>query len=91
MAILSPCDLGFGNDYDGCTDNCEVEGNFACQTENTRSICSYNGTLSIKVLNIEKKIFSNELAIEFQLSPDLYLFRSVDPNSFFSFEQTSIK
>ena len=32
-ALLSSCDLGFGNEYDGCTDDCEVENNFSCYTE----------------------------------------------------------
>ena len=50
------CDLGKGNDLDGCTDTCEVENGFTCSVENStaKSVCSYVGMIELKILSISK-------------------------------------
>ena len=38
------CDLGRGNEEYGCSDNCEVEEHFTCETQNGSSTCFFSGT-----------------------------------------------
>ena len=50
------CDLGMGNELDGCTDTCEVENGFTCSTNSTttKSICSYEGAIELKLVSTSK-------------------------------------
>ena len=88
VIIGEPCDLELGIENDGCTDNCEIEQDFDCYTESSesRSVCSFNGNLSLKTVKTSKELFSNQLTVEFQLSPDLYVFQSVSPQFYLSFD-----
>lgn len=40
--------------YDGCTDLCTVEENFKCTVNSTtnRSICAYEGNISLSLIKI---------------------------------------
>ena len=52
--IIYPCDNQLGIPYDGCDDNCQFMNNFTCWTNNItfKTICSYNGTVSISYIGI---------------------------------------
>ena len=83
--------MELGNDYDGCTDQCEVEDNFECLNNRSRSLCSYNSTFDVELVNLEKELFANFITMKFNIQPFLYAFNSADPNEFITFNDSSFQ
>ena len=81
-----------GIEYDGCTDNCEIEQDFVCQVKgqqpnnaNTirnpfteKMVCSYNKPVELEIESIERNKFENKLKMRVSVYPNLHVFRSVD-------------
>ena len=61
------CDLGVGNIYDGCNDDCSLEDNFDCYRDDTTalSVCSYEGLVEFIPVNMTKEMYANEITIYF--------------------------
>ena len=85
------CDLEPGNDYDGCTDQCEVEDDFECLKNGVRSLCSYNGTFAVELVSTEKELFANSITMKFNIQPFLHAFNSADPNEFITFNDSAFQ
>ena len=77
LTITRPCDNGLGIPYDGCDDNCQVMPEFNCsvdiQVEST--LCSFNGTLVMKVISFERVKLTNKIIIKVSVFPPLYVFK----------------
>ena len=56
LVLNESCDLGTGNDLDGCTDTCEVESGFTCSVDSATAVstCSYDGTVEFTLLSMSK-------------------------------------
>lgn len=70
-----PCDNWLGILFDGCTDACQIEENFSCQVNNTITTCSYNGTVTIELVDIELDRVSGFYIITLIVTPPLYAYK----------------
>lgn len=82
VVYSSPCDLGKGNAAYGCSDNCQVEDHFTCETVNSSSNCYFSGTFELELASIEKEMFANSITVQYTLSPVLKYFQDHDPSDF---------
>lgn len=73
VTTLLPCDNDLGIPYDGCSDDCEIEDNFTCNPADL-SICAYNGTISLTVVDLDRKRMQNQFEITLKIFPPLYVF-----------------
>lgn len=70
-------------DGDGCSHDCHVESGFVCVngTTTTPSVCSYNGSFTLQLVDTTKSIYSNTVNFEFSIAPALSILNSYDFNS----------
>jgi cysteine-rich repeat protein len=77
-----PCDDGNTINGDGCSSTCSVETDYTCVggTTTTPSLCSFSGTIAIKIISFIKDPSQNKVYVVSTISPSLQEFSVLDFN-----------
>lgn len=59
--ITLPCDNSKGVPFDGCDDDCQPMPDFSCTVTSFTSLCSYNGSVTMTQVSLQRNSYENIL------------------------------